>query len=104
MAAALGSKVEQASVVTGQLREEEAAPVANLRVVNPELVTVIAKGERLSEIPRQRLEPAEVAGPLVIIQDAQTDPPSPSAIQESRLALRKVGRPDRVIELLDGDL
>jgi hypothetical protein len=51
-----------------QLREQEAAPVAELGIVGPELVPVVAQRQRLLEIAGQRLEAAEVRGPVHLRQ------------------------------------
>ena len=47
-----------------QLGEEEAAAVAEVGVVNAELVAVIAHGQRLGLVARQRLEAGEVGQPF----------------------------------------
>ena len=47
LARALGAEVEQPAAVVAQLRESEAAAVADLRIVHAELVAVIAQRQRL---------------------------------------------------------
>ena len=62
-ARALGAEVEQAAVdEVAHLGEEEAAAVAEVGVVDAELVAVVAQRQRLGEAAGQRLEAAEVAG------------------------------------------
>ena len=77
LARALGAEVEQAVPLVAKLGEGEAAPVADLRVVNAELMAVIAKRERVGQVVRQRLEPAEMRRPLLVGQ-VQPDAALPS--------------------------
>ena len=61
-ARALGAEVEQPAVdEVARLGEEKAAAVAEVGVVGPELVAVVAQRQRLGEAAGQRLEAAEVA-------------------------------------------
>ena len=47
LARSLGAKVEQPAAIVAQLREGEAAAVADLRIVHSELMAVITQRERL---------------------------------------------------------
>ena len=47
LARALGAEVEQPAAIVAQLGEEEAAAVADVRIVHAELVAVIAQRQRL---------------------------------------------------------
>jgi hypothetical protein len=62
-----------------QLREQEAAAVADVGIVGPELVAVIAQRQRLRQVVRQRLEAAEMAQPFLVAQ-----PSSPTAAPSGR--------------------
>jgi len=62
------AEVEQSAASIAQLCEGKAAPIANLRIVNPELMAVIAERQGLLEIARQRLEPAKMPRPTFFIQ------------------------------------
>ena len=96
---ALGPEIEQASALIADLREGEAAPVADLRIIVAELVPVIAQRQRLREVPRQRLEAAEMPRPSRFVQAAEPDAVGGSPIQISRLALGEVRRLDRIEEV-----
>jgi hypothetical protein len=50
--------------VVFELREEEAAAVAEVGIVELELMPVIAQRQRLLEAAGQRLEPAEMLDPF----------------------------------------
>ena len=77
LARTLGSEVEQAVPLVAKLGEGEAAAVADVRIVHAELMAVISKRERLRQIVRQRLEPAEMPRPL-LRQPAPGRPAPPS--------------------------
>jgi len=60
-------KVEEATVVEViDLREEEAAAVAEKRVVGLKLMAMVAQRQRLVEAAGQRFEAAEMGNPLVV--------------------------------------
>ena len=86
-------------IVAAQLGKEKAAPVADVRVVDPELMPVITQGQRLLEIARQRLEAAKMFAPCGYIQFAQPDPFRPPVVEEARRAQWKFGRFHRVMEI-----
>jgi len=98
LARALGAKVEKAIPVVAKLREGEAAAVADLGIVNPELVTVIAEGQRLDQVIRQLLEPAEVPRPTVGVE-IEADAFGPALIEESRFAFGELGGLDGIVEI-----
>src|SRR3546814_4313763 len=56
----LGAEIHQPSAIVAKLREQEAAPVADIGVVIAELVAVIAQRERCGQIIGQGFEPAEM--------------------------------------------
>ena len=85
-------------LLIAELREGEAAAVADLGVVHAELVTVIAKGERLLEIVGQRLEPAEMPRPAVLVE-LEPDPFRPAALTNRGMHFGKRRRLDRVVEI-----
>jgi hypothetical protein len=91
-------KVEQPITIVAQLREGEATPVANLRIVHAKLVPVVPKRERLREIVRQRFEPAEVCDPFVV-PEVEPDPLGPAPVEEARRALRETGRLYGIVEV-----
>src|SRR5581483_489426 len=79
--AALRPEVEQAAVEgIEELSEQEAAPVAERRVVRPELVPVVAERERLAQVVGQRLEEREVALPLFVVERSEADPLRPALV------------------------
>ena len=57
----LGAEVHQPPGSVAQLREQEAAAVADIGIVHPELVAVIAQRQRLRQVAGQRREAAEMA-------------------------------------------
>jgi hypothetical protein len=84
-AAALGAQIEQPPFAIEHLRKQKAAPVAQLGVVNPELVPVIAQRQGARQIAFQRLEPREMIKPGRI-----ASPPSPTAAAQRWLRQRSV--------------
>ena len=93
----LGTKVEQPAKFVPQLREQEAASVADVGIVGAKLVPVIAQGQRPSQVAGERLEPSEMPDPARVIQ-VQPDALRPRSIGKPQDALRKIGRVDRVVE------
>ena len=75
----LGAKVEQAALIVAELREQEAAPVANVGIIRPELVPVITQRQRRRQIVGEWLEPSEMPRPAGFIQ-VQPDPRRPPPI------------------------
>src|SRR3546814_18031438 len=67
----LGAEIHQPSAIVAKLREQEAAPVADIGVVIAELVAVIAQRERCGTIIGQGFEPAEMGDPLGVAQRVQ---------------------------------
>ncbi len=84
--------------VVAKLREEEAAPVADVGIVHPELVPVITERQRLAEIVRQRLETSKMAEPFLVAEPAETDGRCPAIVPEAQNRLREVGGLDRVVK------
>ena len=59
--------------MVAQLRKQKPAAVADLGIIGPELVAVVAQRERRIEIVGERLEPAEMGNPLLVVQFVQSD-------------------------------
>ena len=84
-----------------QLGEQEAAPVAEVGVVDAELVAVVAQRQRLGQVARQRLEPARrrrsiprrSGRPARRVAAARS-------LRKRKVALRELGRAHRVGEAL----
>ena len=99
LAAALGAEIEQSAVLgVAQLREQEAAPVAEVRVVHAELVAVIAQRQRLREPARERRETPEMLDPFRIAQRVQADPRRPALIAVAESMFGETGGFDAVEE------
>ncbi len=64
----LGAKVHQPACAIAKLREQEAAPIAKVRIVGAELMAVITQRQRRRKVARQRLEPAEMPRPVDVLQ------------------------------------
>ena len=94
LAAALGAEIEQPAVGgVAQLREEEAAAVAEVGVVRAELMAVVAQRQRLREVVGQRLEAAEVALPLGVGEGVEPDARGPALVAEAEpVAGKSAGR------------
>jgi len=58
---------------------------------------VIAKGQRLGQVIRQRLETAEMRRPLLLVE-VQANALRPSIVDEARLAVRKARGLNRIVE------
>ena len=90
-----------------QLSEQEAAAVAYVGIVHPELMAVVAQRQRLREIVGQRLEAAEMADPLLVVERGEADRFGRAVVAEPRIACGKsAGSTGRkgVAELEDGGL
>jgi len=100
LAAALGGEVEQASVQqVVQLREQEAAPVAEIGVVRAELVAVVAQRQRRLQRAGQRDEAAEMVDPCLVRQPVEPHPSRPFLVAVAQDVLREPRRRDLVEEL-----
>ena len=97
LARALGAEVEQAVLVVAQLREEEAAAVADVGVVHAELVAVIAQRQRLRRGCRAAARSGRNAPPSQPRRDRSPTRSAQRSLQEARDALRESApaRPDR---------
>src|SRR5918993_1342604 len=84
LAGAFGSEVKQPISIVAKLREQEAAAIADVGIVHPELVAVVAERERLLEVIGERLEAAEMRRPLSVVEIAETDPIGSAATQQMR--------------------
>ena len=69
----LGAEVEQAAIDVFELREEEAAAVAEIGIVGLELVAVIAQRQRGLEAAGDRHEAAEMIYPFGFAQPIEPD-------------------------------
>ena len=83
--------------IIAKLREEEAAAVADLRIVHPELMAVVAQGQRLGEVVGKRLEAAEMGYPA---RRGEFEPNmlGRAMVEEARDRLGKFRRIDRIVE------
>jgi hypothetical protein len=100
LAAPLGGEVEKPSVLEiVRLREQKAAPVAELGVVGAELMAVVAQRQRLPEAAGQRLEPPEVRDPFLIRQPVEPEAGRPALVADAQGVLREVRRIDDVVEI-----
>ena len=81
------------------MREQKAAPIAEIGVVVSELVAVIAHGERRRLIVRQWREPGEMTAPLFIGERLQPHRCGGAVIAEADVGARKVRGTYRVGEL-----
>ena len=80
-----------------QLGEQEPAPVADLGVVHPELMAVIAQRERLRQVAGQRLEAPEMARSIARrVRLVQPDRGGPAIVAEAQARAREIGRRDRI--------
>ena len=69
---ALGSQIEEAAgPALPQLSEQEASPIAEVRIVGAELVAVVAHRQRRGLIARQGFEAGEVGQPFRIRERGQ---------------------------------
>jgi hypothetical protein len=82
------------------LGEQEAAAVADVGIVDPELMAVIAQRQLLLEVLRQPLETAEMADPLLVAQAVQPDFARLAVVAEAQDRLREFGRRDRIVEIV----
>ncbi len=99
-ARALGPEVEQpAAPRLAHLGEQEAAAVAEVWVVDPELMAVIARGQGFGLVLGQGLEAAEGGDPLRVRQRVEPHRPGGAVVAESDDALGKRGGLDLVGEL-----
>ena len=99
LAAALGGEIKQAALVVVQLREQEATPVAEFRIVGSELVAVVAQRQRLLEILRQWLESPEMRNPFLVAQHVEPDGFRRALITIAQDVIGKFSRRDDIVEL-----
>src|SRR5690606_31820188 len=87
-----GAEIAQSAVdKIDPLREQEAAPVAEVGVVAAELMPVIAQRQRDLETAGQRFEPSEMGNPLRLGQPVEPHAPVPVAIAVAQDGLREFG-------------
>ena len=70
-ARSLSAEIHESPGFVPHLGEEKASSIADLGIVDPELMTVIAQRERVGEIAGQGIEPPEMAHPVGIAQIIQ---------------------------------
>ena len=102
LARTLGGQVQQPPAHISPLAHlgvEEAPAVADLGVVSLELVAVVAGGQRLREVARQRLEAGEGGLPFGRRQRLQPHRGGGAIVAVAQVGLRKAGRRDGVGEL-----
>src|SRR6185369_5157653 len=98
LSGSLCAKVEQSAAIVAKLREQEAAAVADLRIVHAELMAVITQRQRLRQVVGQRAEPAEMRGPA-LFTELKPDPQRSAAVEKARRASREFRDLDRVVEI-----
>ncbi len=100
LARALGPEVEQPiRAGLAQLGVEEAAAVAEVWVVGAELVAVVAHGQGLGLVSRQRLEPGEGGDPFGVVEGVEPHGGGDAVIAETHEGLREDRGAHRVGEL-----
>jgi hypothetical protein len=98
--ASFGAEIEKPfSLSVLQLCEEKATPVSEVRVVSPELMAVVAQGERLLETSLEWPETTEMIDPLLIRQSAEANPFCPALVAIAQNVLRKARRLNDVVEI-----
>src|SRR5882724_2964398 len=101
LAASLGSKVQKAARFSiAHLREEKAAAVTEIGIVDAELMAVVAQRQGVREIFRQRREPAKMVHPFIVGQSVQADAPRPSLIAIAQAVKGKIRRLDGIVKLI----
>ena len=87
----LGTQIEQTPVAVPHLREQESAPVADFRIVDPELMAVISQRQRLRQSVGQRREAREMGDPLIVGQGAEPDGLRPAIVAKAKRCLWETG-------------
>ena len=98
LAGSLGAEIEQSSFAVAKLCEQEAAAVADVGIVHPELMAVIAQRQRRREVVGQRLEAPEMTDPGLVVQLAEADCRCPAIVAVPQDRLRKIRRFDGVVK------
>ena len=80
------------------LREQKAAPIAQIGIIRAELMAMIAQRQWLGERTRQRLEAAEMSEPLRLAQTVQPHAGGPTLVPMAQDRLGKIGRCDAIIK------
>ena len=96
LARALGGEIKQTPLPVAQLRKQEAAAIADLRVIAAELMPVITHRQWLGEIVRQGFKALEMRDAGVRVERLQPGRAGPAPIPETLDSGRKGGRLDRV--------
>ena len=95
----LGAEIEQpAGARLPHLREQKAAPVAQIGVVVLELVPVVLQRQWLGQRAFKGLEPPEMRQPALVGQPAQPDARRPVTVGVAQPGLREIGGLHRVEE------
>ncbi len=96
----LGRKVEEpAGPGLPQLGEGEAPAIANLWIVNAELVAVISLGKGSGQVVRKGSEATEMVRPLRVGQPGKAHGGGGAVVPPSEPETREVSRPDRIGEI-----
>ncbi|MNE06383.1 hypothetical protein D3C80_989710 [compost metagenome] len=91
----LGAQIQEPSRSVPHLRRQEAAPVADLGIVNAELVAVIAHGHGIG-LAGQGLEAAEMGQPFGVAQGLQPHRGRRAVVAQAQDGLREGGRLHRI--------
>ena len=84
--------------MVSHLREQEAAAVADLGIVRPELMPVIPQRQRLVQAARHWLEPPEMRKPFRVVQPVQPYLSGRAIVAEAQGRPRKARRLDRIVK------
>ena len=95
LAGALRSQIHQPTRGVAHLRRQEPSPVAQIGIVVPELMPVIAHGDRTG-LPRQGLEPPERGDPFRLAQPLQPDLGRRAVVAKPQDRFRKVRGLNRI--------
>ena len=93
-AASLRCEIEQAARSVTKLCEEKAASISEMRVVRPELVAVVAKGQRGVQVPVEGFESRKRALPLFGRERFEADFCGGAIVAEPEETFRKTRRGD----------
>ena len=100
LAGTLGGKIDQSVARRlAQLREQKAAPIAQLGIVAAKLMPVIAQGQRFGQSARQGFEPGKMAAPTRLVQTAQAQPLRQGLVAEPNHRPGKIRGRHGVVEI-----
>ena len=98
LARALGAEIEQPTAIVAKLRESEAAAVADLRIVDAELMAVIAKRQRLGADCRAAVRTGRNARAQSLVE-MQSDALGPTLVEKTRRAIGNRAGSTAIVEI-----